>query len=119
MPYIRCKNVVDFKPMETKFVFDREVTSTKITTRESIDEEASVLRETIEDTVTEIGPHKVTLYVYERSEKKDCEHFFEAFNHMQDEIRVEYNAASQNQSNDATIVFSAMDSMLGGNAKTE
>jgi hypothetical protein len=119
MPYIRRKNVVDFKPTETKFVFDREVTSTKITTRESIDEEASTLRETIEDTVTEIRPRKVTLYVYERSEKEDSEHFFEAFNHMQDQIRVEYNAVSQNQNNDATIVFSAMDSMLGGNAKTE
>jgi hypothetical protein len=70
---------VDFKPTKTKFVFDREVTSTKITTRESLDEEASTLRETIEDTVTEIRPCKVTLYVYERSEKEDNEHFFEAF----------------------------------------
>jgi hypothetical protein len=47
MPYIRHKNVVDFKPTETKFVFDREVTSTKITTRESLDEEASCNTQTL------------------------------------------------------------------------
>jgi hypothetical protein len=47
MSYIRRKKAKDYKPSETKFEYDREVTSTRTTTRERINTEASILVERI------------------------------------------------------------------------
>jgi len=112
MAYVRSK--ADYKSDETKFVYERELKSTRTTTKK-----VGVQREVIEETTTELRTRKVTLKTYAHSNKEDCEHFFECFEKMMKELEDEWTTSSKAKANDAKVLFQALESMLVGTANSE
>ena len=62
---------------------------------------------------------KVTLKVYSRSDKEDCEHFFECFEKLQREMEDIWMDVRRNKTNDAKALFTAFEHMLTGTATSE
>ena len=112
LPYIRRKQ--NFKPDEAKFTYEAEKVSVRITERTEEGKKIST-----KETVTEDKEHKVYLKQYGKSSEEDCEHFFEAFEHMQTKLPAIWTEVQKAKDRDATILFEAMDTMLVGTALTE
>lgn len=115
IPYQRTQKSLDFAPTTTKFTYEEERTVTRVIRRKAADgTEQRSTEETTED-----REKKVYLKVYSMKEAEDCEHFFEAFETLQHELRTQWKEIARAKANDARTLFNAMEAMLEGTASTE
>lgn len=119
IPYIREKRYIDFKADTVEFKYTHSTKTTKDVERTDIDKDGNVSTSTSKETVSENKVLKATLKTYGKSEREDIEHFFEAFEKMQKSIDDVWKAASANKTNDASVLFNAMETMLTGTANTD
>ena len=115
MPYWRANKYKTYKPDQAKFTYDRKET---IVCEEETTETGKEPVKVVKTTVS-YRQQKRTLNVYKQSPEEDVEHFFEALEHMQNEMDTEWARISASKTNDASILFKAMEKMLEGIAKTE
>ena len=115
MPFIRNPVKVRFEVPTTKFSYELEVTSSRVTRRPGTEAEKTV---TTTEATMETREKKVYLKIYSMTEQEDCEHFFEAFEDLQTALSAVWNEAIKAKDRDATILFNAMEKLLGGTART-
>ena len=112
--YIRQKKAIGYVPDTVDFEYEYKHTATivKQTTTNNV-------VTTSTETVQETKRKKVELQLYEHnaSHGENVEHFFAAFHVLQRELRTKWTNISKAQSNDASLLFSAMDRMLDGQAQ--
>jgi hypothetical protein len=115
LPYVRSIKD-DIEASKVKFVYEKAKTSIRKATRKSDDGKTI---STFTEEITDVREVKVYLKTFGQTTKEDRESFFECFEYLQDELKAEWNDVSQNKSNDAKVLFDAMDHMLTGTANAE
>jgi len=99
-----------------KFQFERE--QTKTVTKETLDDHGVPTGHTVE-TSTDLKDCKITLKTFAHFSDEDGEHWLEALRMVQKELAVEWKKAEQAKTNDATVLFQAIDRVLQHSANAE
>jgi len=115
IPYQRRKVCLSKALDKAKFVYQEEVTYTKTIRRP--DAQGNDVE--TEESITTERERKRELLVYGMKVDEDVEHFFEAFERLQQELRKDWNRIRGARANDADLLFRAMETMLQGLALTE
>jgi len=116
IPYVQDKAKKAFEVPTVKFQFERE--QTKTVTKETQDDHG-VPTGTVIEKSTYIKDHKVTLKTFVHSSDEDGEHWLEALQMVKKELEVEWIEASGAKTNDATVIFQAIDRVLLHSANAE
>lgn len=117
LPFVRHKEVKEYKPQQVTYTWNEWVTSTSTTVQ--VDENGDPQGEPERRQINEQKQRKVKLNVYAQTELEDVESFFTCFDYYQSQMRQWWEDIAQNQNNDATLLFDAFEHMLHGVAKTE
>ena len=116
IPYVRDPAKKAFEVPTVKFQFERQ--QTKTVTEETRDEDG-VPTGTVIKTSSYVHDQKVTLKTFAHSADEDGEHFIEAIETLKKELEPEWMAALASKTNDATVLFQAMDRLLLHSANAE
>jgi len=116
IPYVRSKAKKAFEVPTVKFQFERE--QTKTVTKETQDDHG-VPTGTVIEKSTYIKDCKVTLKTFAHSSDEDGEHWLEARQMVRKELEVEWIEVSGTKTNDATVLFQAIDRVLLHSANAE
>jgi len=116
IPYVQDKAKKAFEVPTVKFQFERE--QTKTVTKETQDDDGVPTGAVIEKS-TYIEDCKVTLKTFAHSSDEDGDHWLETLQMVKKELEVEWIESSGAKTNDATVLFQAIDHMLLHSANTE
>ena len=113
IPFERSASAETFEPTTTKFSYEEMKESSRTITQHRAD---GSLEGTKTEDVTQVVEQKVTLIVFtgKSASGEDCEHFFDAFDKMQNELSDVWKTESKSKTTDATTLFKAMAKMLAG-----
>ena len=116
IPYVRDPKKKAYEVPTVKFQFERE--QTKTVTKETLDDHGVPTGHTVE-TSTYLKDCKITLKTYAHSSDEDGEHWLEALRMVQKELAVEWKKAETAKTNDATVLFQAIDRVCQHSANAE
>jgi len=114
--YVRDKAKKAFDVPTVKFQFEREQTRT--VRKETLNDRGVPTGHTVE-TSTYTKDCKVTLKTFAHSSDEDGEHWLEALQMVKKELEVEWKEAEGAKTNDATVLFQAIDRILLHTANAE